>query len=121
MFLYGLQTKWMNCITCELYLNQAVLRASQGAQWLQNLPAMQETQVRSLGQEDLSPAPERGMATHSSILAWETQGGLQSMGCKESDMTKATEHKPEQACFKIFLKYFLKTRKQRATAPWLHQ
>ena len=75
----------MNCITCELYLNQAVLRASQGAQWLKNLPAMQEAKVRSLGQEDLSLAPEEGMATHSSLLAWETPwteepGGRQSMG-----------------------------------------
>ena len=33
-----------------------------------NLPAMQETQVQSLGQEDLL---EKGMATDSSILAWE--------------------------------------------------
>ena len=32
-----------------------------------NLPAMQETQVRSLGWED---PQEEGMATHSSILAW---------------------------------------------------
>ena len=32
-----------------------------------NLPAMQETQVQSLGNED---ALEEGMATHSSILAW---------------------------------------------------
>ena len=43
---------------------------------------MQETQVRSLGQED--PLEEE-MATHSSILAWEIpwteeSGGLQSMG-----------------------------------------
>ena len=35
---------------------------------VKNLPAMQETQVRSLGQED--PLEEK-MATHSSILAWE--------------------------------------------------
>ena len=34
---------------------------------VKNLPAMQKTQVRSLGQED---PLERGMATHSSILAW---------------------------------------------------
>ena len=34
---------------------------------VKNLPAMQETQVRSLGQED---PVEMGMATHSSILAW---------------------------------------------------
>ena len=38
------------------------------AQMVKNLPAMRETQVRSLGWED---ALEKGMATHSSILAWE--------------------------------------------------
>ena len=52
------------------------------AQTVKNLPAMQETQVRSLGQEDL---PEKRMVTHSSILVWripwtEELGGLQSMG-----------------------------------------
>ena len=49
---------------------------------VKNLPAMQETWVRSLGQED---PLEKGMATHSSILAWrlpqtEEPGRLQSMG-----------------------------------------
>ena len=52
------------------------------AQRVKHLPAMQETQVRSLGRED--PLEEE-MATHSSILAWkiswaEEPGGLQSMG-----------------------------------------
>ena len=52
------------------------------AQMVKNLPAMKETQVRSLGQED---PLEKEMATHSSILAWripqmEELGGLQSMG-----------------------------------------
>ena len=55
------------------------------AQWVKNLPViqeMQETWVQSLGQED--PLKE-GMATHSSILAWritwtEKPGGLQSTG-----------------------------------------
>ena len=52
------------------------------AQMVQNLPTMQETQVRSLGQED---PLEKEMATHSSILAWkiswaEKPGRLQSMG-----------------------------------------
>ena len=52
------------------------------AQVVKYLPAVQETRVRSLGQED---PLEKGMATHSSILAWrvpwtEEQGGLQSMG-----------------------------------------
>ena len=52
------------------------------AQILKNLPAMWETQVRSLGPED---PLEKEMATHSSILAWripgmEEPGALQSMG-----------------------------------------
>ena len=37
------------------------------AQTVQNLPAMWETRIQSLGQED---PLEKGMATHSSILAW---------------------------------------------------
>ena len=44
-----------------------VARASQGAQVVKNLPAKQETRVRSLGGDD---ALEKEMATHSSILAW---------------------------------------------------
>ena len=52
------------------------------AQMAKNLPAMQETQVQSLGWEDTL---EKGMATHSSILTWkipwtEEPGRLQSMG-----------------------------------------
>ena len=51
-------------------------------QTVKNLPTMQETQVRSLGWED---PLEKGMATHSSTLAWripwtEEPGGLESMG-----------------------------------------
>ena len=42
-------------------------RANLVAQMVKNLPAMQETQVQSLGWEDTL---EKGMATHSSILAW---------------------------------------------------
>ena len=57
-------------------------RASLVTQRVKNLPAVQETQVQSLGRED---PLEKGMATHSSILAWrvpwsEESGGLQSMG-----------------------------------------
>ena len=52
------------------------------AQTVKNLPAMQETQVQSLGQED---PLEKRMAPHSSILAWkipwtEDPGRLQFMG-----------------------------------------
>ena len=42
-------------------------RASLAPQTVKNLPAMQETQVHSLGWED---PLEKGMAIHSSILAW---------------------------------------------------
>ena len=42
-------------------------RGSLVAQMVKNLPAMQETWIRSLGQEDTL---EKGMATHSRILAW---------------------------------------------------
>ena len=41
--------------------------ASLVAQTVKNLPAMQETQVQYLGQED---PLKKGMATHSRILAW---------------------------------------------------
>ena len=54
------------------------------AQMVKNLPAMQEPQVLSLGQED---PLEKRIATHSSILLWRTPwteepGGPQSMGAK---------------------------------------
>ena len=60
------------------------------AQTVKNLPAVQGTQVQSLGWED---PLEKGMATHSSILAWripwtQEPGRLQSMGHKEPDMTE---------------------------------
>ena len=56
------------------------------AQMVKNLPAMQKTQVQSLGQED---PLVKGMATHSSILTWripwtKESGGLQSMGVTKS-------------------------------------
>ena len=56
--------------------------ASLGAQTVRNLPAMQETRAQSLDQED---PLDKGMTTHSSILAWripqtEELGGLQSIG-----------------------------------------
>ena len=55
-------------------------------QTVKSMPAMQETQVQSLGGEDLL---EKGMAAYSSILAWEIPwteepGGLQSMGSQKS-------------------------------------
>ena len=57
-------------------------KSSLVVQMIKNLPAMQEIQVWSLGQED---PVEKGVATHSSILAWripwtEEPDGLHSMG-----------------------------------------
>ena len=67
----------------------SVAKSSLVAQLVKKLPAMQETQVQFLGQED---PLEKEMATHSSILAWriswtEKPGRLQSMGSQESDTT----------------------------------
>ena len=63
--------------------------ASLLTQSVKNLPAVQETQVQSLGQKD---PLEKEMATYSSILAWkipwtEEFSGLQSMGLQASDTT----------------------------------
>ena len=60
------------------------------AQTIKNRPAMQETQVPSLGQED---PLEKEMATHSSILPGKSHGqrslaGYSPWGLKESDMTE---------------------------------
>ena len=62
------------------------------AEMVKNLPAIQETRLRSLGQED---PPEKGMAIYSSILAWripgtEESGGLQSMGSQRVRKDQAT-------------------------------
>ena len=60
------------------------------AQKAKNLPAMWETEARSLGQGD---PLEKAMVTHSSILAWrnpwtEEPGRLQSMESQRLDMTE---------------------------------
>ena len=62
------------------------------AQTLKNLPAIRETWVQSLSQED---SLEKGMVTHSSILAWrsprtEEPGGLQSTGSQRVRHYRAT-------------------------------
>ena len=66
-------------VICEQLLERT---GFPGGSVVKNLPAVQEIQVGSLGQED---PLEEGMATHSSVLAWRTPwtegpGGLQSMG-----------------------------------------
>ena len=85
------------------------------AQTVENLPATQETLVQSLGQED---PLEKGMVTHSSILAWRIPWtkeleGHSPWGRKESDTTElltlwlihhvAVRQKPTQHCKAIIL------------------
>ena len=85
--------------------------ASLVAKVVKNLPAMWETQVRSLGWED---PMKKGMATHSSILAWEIPwteepGGLQSMGSQRVRHDRATNtltyvfFNSFHQCFVIFI------------------
>ena len=78
-----LESEWV----CDLTNKSKGSWASLVAQLVKNLPAMQETWVRSLGWED---PLQKEMATHSSILAWripltEESGRLQSMGLQELD------------------------------------
>ena len=82
--------KTIPCGTDRLWIREGqwFWWASLVAQTVKNLPAMQETQVQSLGQED---SLEKGMTTHPSILAWripwtEEPGGLQSMGSQSQDL-----------------------------------
>ena len=68
--------------------------ASLVAQMVKSLPAMWETQVQTLGWED---PLEKGMAIHSSILAWriprtKKPGRLQSMGLQKSQTRLSNEH-----------------------------
>ena len=69
-----------------------------GSSVVKNLPIMQETWVRSLGQED---PLEKEMATHSSILPWEIPwtgepGGLQSTGSQRIGHNLVTKQQPQQ-------------------------
>ena len=83
---------WVKFISLNIImLSICYYGAALVTQMVKNLPAVQEAQVRSLGQED---PLEKGMATHSSILAWripwtEKPGGLQSIELlKELDTTE---------------------------------
>ena len=71
------------------YFSFTIINHNYVAQLVTNLPAMQETQVRPLGQQD---PLEKGMTTHSS-LAWRIHGqrslvGYSSWDHKESDTTE---------------------------------
>ena len=73
---------------------------------IKNVPAMQETWVHSLGWED---PLEKGMATHSSVLAWripwtEEPGGLQSMGSQSQTRLSNFLSFFSLLCVKLYVK-----------------
>ena len=76
--------------TYEILHSTGSYGASLLAQMVKNLPATWEKRAQSLGQED---PLEKGMATHSGILAWRIPwtgepAGYSPWGCKELDMTE---------------------------------
>ena len=73
---------------------------------IKNVPAMQETWVHSLGWED---PLEKGMATHSSVLAWripwtEEPGGLQYMGSQSQTRLSNFLSFFSLLCVKLYVK-----------------
>ena len=72
---------------CRIYRKTQAFVGFPVAQTVKNPPALQETLVQSLGRED---PLEKGMETHSNILAWEISwtvepGRLQSIGVQDSN------------------------------------
>ena len=91
----------------EVWASKASIkdRASLVAQTVKNLPAMRETQVQSLGREDLL---EKGMATHASILAWripwtEEPGGATLHGVTKSQTPSIRDNENDQYCAYNFI------------------
>ena len=84
-FICGVRAIWVQTLPFLLTLV---------AQTVKNLPAMKDTGVQSLGQED---PLEKEMATHSSIPAWRilwtrSLAGYSPWGCKKSDRTEQLTH-----------------------------
>ena len=82
----GLGTLYLQCVSGSVFERDLQRMGFPGGSMVKNLPAKQETEVRSLGWED---PLEKEMATHSSTLAWEIPwtgkpGGQQSMGSQKS-------------------------------------
>ena len=100
--------------------------ASLVAQSVKNLPAMWETQVRSLGQEDLL---EKGMATHSSLLAWKipmdrgawwaTVHGVAKSRTQLSSKHRTAQHAPYDTIFLLEYLYPWVSKKQTCHQKYL--
>ena len=93
------------------------------SQRVKNLPAVEETRVRPLGRKD--PQDLEDMATHSSILAWQTPQrslvGYSPWGRKESDTTERltlTELNPQQMEDVSILLHSREVRVQVKVAQW---
>ena len=96
-----------NFLLINFLLQYDCIGASLVAQIVKNLPAMRETWVQSQGWEE---PLEKGMATHSSILAWripwaEEPGGYSPWGCRELDMTEQLTHTCD--CFTMLCWFLL--------------
>ena len=90
------------------------------AQTVKNLPAMQQTQVWSLGMEE---PLQKGMATHSNILAWrfsrtEVPNWLQSMGSQRVRHDWATNTQVQSLWLRKILREICKDAKQRHSSQW---
>ena len=99
-------------------ISLVILQDSLVAQTVRNLPAMQVTWVQFPGQED---PLEKGMATHSSILAWripwtEKPGGLHSMGSQRVRHDYAANTTTQFFC-KVYL-WGLKVLRYSAVVVW---
>ena len=77
----------------KFILNSYIFCTSLVAQMVKNLPAMRETQVPSLGQEDLL---QKEIATHSSILAWKIPWTEEPDGLPQ-DVTESPTHSKAKA------------------------
>ena len=91
-------TELTNCYVCLIWIGASLI-----PQTIKNTPVMQETWVWSLGWED---PLEKGMAAHSSILAWripwtEEPGGLQSMRSPRVRHDWATKYESRGSVWKM--------------------
>ena len=84
----GLLYPYQSCLGLFKF-STATWGASHVAQLVKNMPAMQETQGRSLGWED---PPENGMATHSSTLAWRIRWSEQRSPVGWGPWSRRVEH-----------------------------